>query len=81
MNTFKGGSSDNGPTAKKFFSSEFREAILNLFQNISDDERTALGLKKLLKLYFNSSNTLVNDLSKNIIFFPKKCSLSNFVGI
>ena len=71
MNTFKGGSSDNGPTAKKFFSSEFREAILNLFQNISDDERAALGLKKLLKLYFNSSNTLVNALSKNIIFFQR----------
>ena len=56
MNIFKGGSSDNGPTAKKFFSSEFRESILNLFQNISDDERADLGLLKLLKLNFNFSN-------------------------
>ena len=64
LNTIKGGSSDNGPTANKFFSSENREAILNLFQNISDDERAALGMIKLLKLhfYFSEFTTLVKVL-------------------
>ena len=31
--TCAGGTSDNGPTSKKFFSQKHREAVLNLFPN------------------------------------------------
>ena len=46
-----GGSSDNGPTSRKFFNQENREGILDLFPTATPNERAALGLIHLLKFY------------------------------
>ena len=44
-----GGSSDNGPTARKIFSYENRQDVLDLFPTATATERIALGLIHLLK--------------------------------
>ena len=46
-----GGSSDNGPTARKFMDDKNREHVLDLFPTASVEERASLGLISLLKFF------------------------------